>query len=101
VSVATGTVWLLIASVKKAPRYGSGHLSGKLYVDGHDITVFRKADIGFKPSTRRQRRALLGPFDASREVYNEEIMSPELAVPGTFPMWPRLVSRGMKPCEGH
>ena len=60
----------VIASAKKAPRYGSGRASGKLYVDGHDTTVFRKAEFGFKPASRRQRRLLLGLLDATCEVYN-------------------------------
>lgn len=71
--MAIGTLSLVIASAKKAPRYGSGRLSGKLYVDGHDTAVFRKAEIGFKPATPRQGRALLRLLDASREVYNASL----------------------------
>lgn len=37
-------------------------------VDGCDERVFRKAEIAFKPASRRQRRSLLGLLDASREV---------------------------------
>ena len=69
-SVLCGTISGVIASGRQAKRYGQGRASGLLLVDGHDETVFRKAEIGFKPATRRQRRSLLALLDASREVYN-------------------------------
>ena len=69
-SVPCGTIAGLISSAVKAPRYGSGRAGGKRIVDGTDEVVFRKAQIAVKPATRRQRRALLGLLDATREVYN-------------------------------
>ena len=42
----------------------------RLFVDGSDEVVFRKAVVAFSPATCRQRRLLLGLLDASREVYN-------------------------------
>jgi putative transposase len=60
----------VISSAVKAPRYGAGHDAGRLIVDGRDEVVFRKAQIAFKPASRRQRRGLLGLLDATREVYN-------------------------------
>lgn len=39
-------------------------------VDGRDETVFRKAQIAFKPAGARQKRSLLALLDATRDVYN-------------------------------
>ncbi|GAB3259055.1 hypothetical protein GCM10027456_38140 [Kineosporia babensis] len=47
-----------------------GRAGGKLIVDGRDDTVFRKAEIAFKPATRAQKRSLLELLDATREIYN-------------------------------
>jgi putative transposase len=69
-SVPADSIRFMISSVAKAPRYGSHHAAGKLIVDGTDEVVFRKAEIAFKPPTRRKRRALLGLLDVTREVYN-------------------------------
>jgi putative transposase len=65
-----GTVFAVISSTLRAPRYGKGRAGGKLIVDGCDETVFRKAQFAFKPATRRQKRSLLGLLDVSREIYN-------------------------------
>jgi putative transposase len=66
----SGTVFVMISSTLRAPRYGKGRAGGKLIVDGCDETVFRKAQFAFKPATRGQKRSLLGLLDASREIYN-------------------------------
>jgi putative transposase len=70
VLIFAGTIVVVISSAKNAPRYGTGRDSGKLFVDGTDTSVFRKAEVGFKPTSRGKRQRLLDLLDASREVYN-------------------------------
>jgi putative transposase len=70
VLIFAGTIVVVISSAKNAPRYGTGRDSGKLFVDGTDVSVFRKTEIGFKPTSRGQRKRLLTLLDAGREVYN-------------------------------